>query len=76
MRYVDPAQAGKDEPNWFSRLFSFGRKGDDAGGPVRYRVSVKGQGEQSTVTVLNGQGQPETGEAAKKIVGLLAEDLK
>jgi outer membrane protein assembly factor BamC len=76
VRYVDPAQAGRDEPGFISRLFSFGRKSGDAGGPVRYRVSVKGQGEQSTVTVLNAQGQPENGEAAKKIVSLLAEDLK
>jgi hypothetical protein len=28
------------------------------------------------VTVLNGQGQPENGEAGKRIVGLLVEDLK
>lgn len=75
VRYVDPAQAGKEEPGMLSRLFSFGKK-DEAGGPVRYRVSVKGQGEQSMVSVLNAQGQPENGEAAKKIVSLLAEDLK
>jgi outer membrane protein assembly factor BamC len=76
VRYVDPALAGKDEPGMLSKIFSFGRKGDDNTGPVRYRVSVKGQGDQSTVTVLNAQGQAENGEAAKKIVALLAEDLK
>jgi outer membrane protein assembly factor BamC len=75
VRYVDPAQAGKDEPNFLSRLFTFGKK-DEAGNPVRYRVVLKGQGEQTTVTVLNPQGQPENGEAGKRIVGLLAEDLK
>lgn len=75
VRYIDPAQAGKDEPGFLSRLFSFGKK-DDAGGIARYRVSVKGEGERSTVQVLNAQGQPENGEAGKRIVGLLVEDLK
>lgn len=75
VRYVDPAQAGKDEPNFISRLFSWGKK-DELSGPVRYRVSVKGQGDQSTITVLNAQGQPESGEAGKRIVTLLLEDLK
>jgi outer membrane protein assembly factor BamC len=75
VRYIDPAQAGKDEPGFLSRLFSFGKK-EDAGGIARYRVSVKGEGERSTVQVLNAQGQPEDGEAGKRIVGLLVEDLK
>jgi outer membrane protein assembly factor BamC len=77
VRYADPAHAGKDEPNFLSRLFSFGRKKtDDAGGPTRYRVQVKGDGDRSTVTVLNGQGQPENGDAGKRIVSLLVEDLR
>ncbi|HJV61590.1 MAG TPA: outer membrane protein assembly factor BamC [Albitalea sp.] len=75
VRYVDPAQAGKEEPNFLSRLFSFGRK-SDLSGPVKYRVSVKGEGDHSTVTVLNAQGQPENGEAGKRIINLLVEDLK
>jgi outer membrane protein assembly factor BamC len=76
VRYVDPSQAGKDEPGFMSRLFSFGRKKDELSGPARYRVQVKGEGDRSTVTVLNGQGQPENGEAGKRIVGLLVEDLR
>ena len=74
VRYVDPAFAGKDEPNLFQKLFSFGKKDD--GGPARYRVAVKSEGERSTVTVLNGQGAPENGEAGKRITQLLLEDLK
>ena len=76
VRYVDPSQAGKDEPGLLSRMFSFGRKKDEAGGPARYRVQVKGEGDRSTVSVLNNQGQPENGEAGKRIVSLLVEDLK
>jgi outer membrane protein assembly factor BamC len=76
VRYIDPAFAGKDEPSMFSKFFSFGKK-DDAGSPTRYRVTVKGDSEiSSTVTVLNGQGAPENGEAGKRITSLLLEDLK
>jgi outer membrane protein assembly factor BamC len=75
VRYVDPKNAGKEEPGFFSKLFSFGKK-SDVSGPTKYRVSVKGDGERSTVTVLDAAGQPETGDAGKQIVGLLVEDLK
>jgi len=75
VRYIDPKFAGKEEPNLFSKLFSFGKK-DDAGGPARYRVTVKAEGDRSTVTVLNGQGAPENGDAGKRITTLLLDDLK
>jgi outer membrane protein assembly factor BamC len=75
VRYVDPSQAGKDEPNWFSRTFSFGKK-DELSGPAKYRVQVKGDGDRSTVTVLNAKGEPEGGDAGKRIVTMLVEDLK
>ena len=75
VRYIDPAFAGKDEPSLLSRIFSFGKK-DDAGSPTRYRVTVKGEGDRSTVTVLNGQGAPETGDAGKRITTMLLDDLK
>ena len=75
VRYADPAFAGKEEPSLFAKLFSFGKK-DDPGALVRYRVSVKADGERSTVSVLNGQGAPETGDAGKRITGMLLEELK
>jgi outer membrane protein assembly factor BamC len=75
VRYIDPKFAGKEEPNLFSKLFSFGKK-DDEGGPTRYRVVVKADGDRSTVSVLNSSGAPESGEAGKRITSLLLEDLK
>lgn len=73
VRYVDPAQVGKEEPGFFTRLFS----GSTApSGPARYRVLVKGQGEVTTVAVLNAQGAPEAGDAGRRIVALLVDDLK
>ena len=34
------------------------------------------EAEGSTVAVLNGKGEPENGEAGKRITALLLEDLK
>jgi outer membrane protein assembly factor BamC len=74
VRYVNPEDAGKEEPGWFGRLFSGSKKGET--GPARYRVQIKGEGERSTVSVLNAQGQPENGDAGKRIVRLLVDELK
>ncbi|HEX7436468.1 MAG TPA: outer membrane protein assembly factor BamC, partial [Caldimonas sp.] len=76
VRYVDPKFAGREEPGFFSRLFSFGRKSDDASTLSRYRVSVKAEGDTSTVSVLDAKGAPENGDVGKRIVGLLIDDLK
>ena len=75
VRYIDPALAGKEEPGFFSKLFSFGKK-DTLGGPARYRVVIKSAGERSSVTVLNAQGAPENGEAGKRITKMLLDELK
>ena len=74
VRYVDPAMAGKEAPGFFAKLFS-GDKNDFTG-PERYRVAVKGEGENSTISVLNAQGAPEGGTAGQRIVALLVEELK
>ena len=76
VRYVDPAKTMKSDSGFFSKLFSFGSKDGAAGGPARYRVAVKGEGDRSTVAVLNAQGAPDGGEVGKRIVALLVEDLK
>jgi outer membrane protein assembly factor BamC len=76
VRYVDPALVGKEEPGFFSKLLSFGSNKDERGAPARYRVSVKSEGDRSTVSVQTSEGAPESGEAGKRIIALLAEDLK
>ncbi|MBX3622444.1 MAG: outer membrane protein assembly factor BamC [Rhizobacter sp.] len=72
VRYVDPAQAGKEEPGFFAKLFTNAK----LSGPTRYRVSVKAEGEASTVSVFDAQGAPENGDAGQRIVKLLVDDLK
>ena len=74
VRYIDPKFAGKEEPNLFQKLFSFGKKANE--GPAKYRVVVKAEGDHSTVSVLNDVGGPENGDAGKRITGLLLDDLK
>ncbi|WP_409993844.1 outer membrane protein assembly factor BamC [Roseateles koreensis] len=73
LRYADPNQAGKDEPNFFQRLFS---KDEGGAAKVRYRVAVKSEGERSTVSVLDDKGQKQTNEIAKRILNLLMDDLR
>ncbi len=72
LRYSDPNQAGKEEPNFFERLFT-SDKGLQA---MRYRVSVKSEGTRSTVTVLDDKGQQQTNDIAKRILNLLMDDLR
>lgn len=76
VRYVDPRFAGKETPNFLSRLFSFGKKKDDESQLARYRVSVKGEADKSTVSILDAKGAPENGAVGKRIIGLLVDDLK
>jgi outer membrane protein assembly factor BamC len=73
VRYVDPKAASPQEAGFFSRLFS---SGPTTNAPVRYRVAVSGNGERSTVSVLNSAGAPESGENGQRIVALLVNELK
>lgn len=75
VRYVDPASAGREEPGFLSRWFGGDKKKAD-NALVRYRVSVKGEGETTEVSVLNASGAPENGEAGQRIVRFLVEELK
>jgi outer membrane protein assembly factor BamC len=76
VRYVDPKTAGQTEPGFFARMLTFGKGSEGPTGPARVRVFVQGQGETSTVAVLNAQGGPENGDVGKRIVALLVDELK
>jgi outer membrane protein assembly factor BamC len=72
VRYVEPV-ANKSEPGFFSKLFS----GSPAAiPPLKYRITVKSQGETSVVSVLNTQGAAESSANAQRIVQVIADDLK
>lgn len=73
VRYIDPKLAGKEEPNFFSKLFS----GDkDAARPQRVRVLVKAAGNKSMVTVQTGDGVADNSEQARTIIGKLMDQMK
>jgi len=80
VRYVDQAQEGQnkstEEKGFISRLFSFGSSEDKNKSAQRYRVSVKGAGDASRVTVLNSEGARESSRVADRILALLSEQLK
>jgi outer membrane protein assembly factor BamC len=73
VRYVPTTAADAQKPGFFGRLFS---SSAPQVRPAKYRVKVQSNGNSSTVSVLNEQGQPETSATAQRIVQLLADDLK
>ena len=73
VRYVDPKYAGREEPNFFAKLFT---SDAGAGAPQRYRIAVKRAGEKTQVAVLSSQGAPENSETGRRIVALLVDELK
>ena len=73
VRYVEPGNVGKEEPGFFSKLFGLDKKDT---GPAKYRVFVKGAGDNSLVSVQSQQGGPENGAAGKRIAATLLEELK
>ncbi len=73
VRYVEPKPPGEEEPGFFSRLFSGSPKDKT---PQKYRITVRSQGENSTVSVLNAEGAPEASEHAQSILKVIADDLR
>ena len=74
VRYIDPKAVGKDEPGWWTKLFG------DAPNPqaaLRYRIQLKAIGDKTTnLSVQTSTGAPDVGENAKRIVGLLVNELR
>lgn len=73
VRYADPGKERKSEPGFLSRIFGSSKTENTL---VRYRVAVKGNGASTTVTVLDEQGAPASGETPRRIAALLVDDLK
>ncbi len=72
VRYVDITSDQK-EPGFLSKLFS---AATPAVPPIKYRITLKSQGEATTVSVLNAQGAAESSVNAQRIVKVIADDLK
>lgn len=75
VRYVDPEVAENNKSDgWLSKLAFW--KGSEPKPQTQYRVLVKGDGSITSVQVLSTEGGVDQSETAKKILGLLYEQLK
>nr|WP_238342807.1 outer membrane protein assembly factor BamC [Polaromonas vacuolata] len=72
VRYVDPTTTNQEQ-GFFSKIFSAAKP---TVAPLQYRISVKSVGQATTVSVLNDKGEPETSGNAKRIIQVIADDLK
>ncbi|GAB3367212.1 MULTISPECIES: outer membrane protein assembly factor BamC [Giesbergeria] len=71
VRYV-PANANKQEPGFFSKLFN----STPTITPEKYRIVVRSEGDASAISVLNASGAADTSTSAASIVRVLADELK
>ena len=71
VRYVEPTMDKKSE-GFLSKLF----RSETVSNPIKYRITVKSQGEQTTVAVLNANGAAESSATAQRIVQVIADDLR
>ena len=73
VRYVESGP-DKKEPGFFAKIFSLGSA--DTTAPLKFRISLKSQGETTTVAVHNATGAPDGSANAQRIIRVIAEDLK
>jgi outer membrane protein assembly factor BamC len=73
VRYVPPPKPGEEEPGWWARTFGGAKPLDKT--PRRYRITIRAEGNLSTVSVLNADGVPEASEQARNILQVISDDL-
>ncbi|MBI3523438.1 MAG: outer membrane protein assembly factor BamC [Betaproteobacteria bacterium] len=78
VRYVDPETDSdkKADKSFLSRLAFWRSSKSDANENARYRIHVKGDSVGSSVQVLTREGGVDKSDTAKKILGLLFDQLK
>ncbi len=77
VRYVDPDADNKSPSKGFLSSLAFWRSDEKpVQGGSEYRLHVQGQGDDSRVTVLTREGGADTSDTAKRILGLLQNELR
>ena len=71
VRYVEPGTA--KEPGWLGKLFGATPKVNP---PLKFRIAIRGTGEVTTVSILDAAGQPVKTENARRIVQVIADDIR
>ncbi len=82
VRYIDPEADNRkkdDKGGWLSKLnpmnlFQSDKSKVDP--QAQYRIHVAGEGDASTVRILTREGGADNSETARRILGLLHEQLK
>lgn len=77
VRYVDPeVDNSKKDSGMLSKLAFWKSSDPIANSKVQYRIYVRENGAQTVVQVLSSEGGVDKSETAKKILGLLYEQLQ
>lgn len=77
VRYVDPEVDNRKKDDGFLSKLAFWKSADPlASSKTQYRIHVSDAGEQSVVQVLSNEGGTDKSETAKKILGLLLQQLQ
>lgn len=76
VRYVDPKLAGKEEPGFFSRVFSGARKEDLKGTRYQLKLTSDDGTSSSSLSILDDRGAAIVDEGARNIAQLLANELR
>ncbi|MEW6164643.1 MAG: outer membrane protein assembly factor BamC [Pseudomonadota bacterium] len=80
VRYIDPEvdNSKKEDKGWLSKLnpLSLFKGKPEVDPKQQYRIHVAGAGDASQVRVLTREGGVDNSETARKILGLLHEQLK
>jgi outer membrane protein assembly factor BamC len=72
VRYVDTDTGEKiDQPGFFSRMFS----GDKKAQAPQYRIHLAANGDQTTVTVLDANGTPDSSATAQRLLSVLKDKM-
>lgn len=76
VRYVDPEVDNRKKDDGFLSKLTFWKSAEPASSKVQYRIYVSEDGQQSVVKVLSSEGGTDKSETAKKILGLLLQQLQ
>lgn len=76
VRYVDPEVDGRKKDDGLLSKLAFWKKSDDPASNQQYRIYVADGGQQSTVQILTNEGGTDKSDTAKKILGLLQQQLQ
>jgi len=71
VRYVEPNS--DKEPGWLGKLF--GAKPKETA-PLKFRIALRSAGDLTTVSILDATGQPVASDNAKRIVQVIADDIR